>query len=468
MATSPPGSKMIRSPNGRETSLHGELLFDEILTRLPAAAAVRARAVCRAWNAALTSDHFIAAHSARAAAARQPEILFFPPSLSPAATSLYSCSLAGAPPAAARELLTVGNLTGEHVVLLSRKTCGGLTLFWEVRASEYYVCNLSTGDHAVLPACEPAAEIRTPFTTRVPRPCFPPEVSSAGLGFDPATGKHKVFRLFCNASGQQKCQVHDLRLPAGSGGRGWRPCASDPPPGVTSHVDGIGTPPVALHGRLYWLLHPQSLTGDDGSSRGDNDAPILSLHVGAERFAWVHTPPGLSRRISHLTGLDGALCAVVRDRNVLALLTWSPSSAWWAMRCRIDLRPAPARFYAYDTELCSTEEVFSMQDYVDVPRRHREAPCFINIGLHEERIAGAGGTTTSSAGGKRLRVKLGGGKIGLRGDRAHRSYRAAPHGLPASVRPLSTRCSQAGPQHVGPSPQLSMRTTLAQQHVLGN
>ncbi|KAM0912529.1 hypothetical protein ACQ4PT_012737 [Festuca glaucescens] len=130
----------------------------EILTRLPAVAAVRFRSVCRAWNEALTSDHFVAAHAARAAAARQPEILFFPPAEG-SSTSFYTCSLPpdgeGSPPAAARRLLTVRNLSAEYVVL-SRKPCRGLTLVMEASSSDYYVFNLSTGDHVALPPCEPA------------------------------------------------------------------------------------------------------------------------------------------------------------------------------------------------------------------------------------------------------------------------------------------------------------------------
>ncbi|KAM0828248.1 hypothetical protein ACQ4PT_067672 [Festuca glaucescens] len=107
---------MIRMSDS-EQRLPDDLVTDEILTRLPAAAAVRFREVCRAWNAAITSDHFVAAH-ARRAAARQPEILFFPPAEGPS-TFFYTCSVAQAG-GASRELLTVGNLAGEYVVLSRR------------------------------------------------------------------------------------------------------------------------------------------------------------------------------------------------------------------------------------------------------------------------------------------------------------------------------------------------------------
>jgi hypothetical protein len=102
MAASPKNSKTKSSP----PRLHGGLLVDEILTRLPVAAAVRFRAVCKEWHAALTSDHFVAAHAARATAARQPEIVFFSPTRRGTTTTFYVCSLpADGGARAPRELL---------------------------------------------------------------------------------------------------------------------------------------------------------------------------------------------------------------------------------------------------------------------------------------------------------------------------------------------------------------------------
>ena len=106
MESSPPLHKRLRrssESNGERRPPRGELLVDEILTRLPIAAAVRFRAVCRQWNAALTSDHFILAHRARAAAARHrhPELLFIAPGAAFAggrATSSSAPSPASPPP----------------------------------------------------------------------------------------------------------------------------------------------------------------------------------------------------------------------------------------------------------------------------------------------------------------------------------------------------------------------------------
>ncbi|KAM0899374.1 hypothetical protein ACQ4PT_021259 [Festuca glaucescens] len=323
-----------------EQRLPDDLVTDEILTRLPAAAAARFREVCRAWNAAITSDHFVAAH-ARRAAARQPETLFFPSAEGPS-TSFYTCSVAQAG-GASRELLTVGNLAGEYVVL-SRRPCHGFTLVRDARSSEHFVFNLSTGDHAVLPRCEPARTFSIP-TFNLPynsrfhptmAPWSPFEFSSTGLGFDPATGEHKV------------CEVHML------GSRGWRPCAGDVPsvpwPGLMKYLSGL--PPVVVGGSFYWLLWPHSNVGVD-----PHDPLILSFSIADERFGWVRTPPRVSmrrrnHRIRHLAELDGSLCAVAYgvprrfhrgEERLIELLTWTPSPSSWKTRCRIDLATLPKR-----------------------------------------------------------------------------------------------------------------------------
>ncbi|CAM0909062.1 unnamed protein product [Alopecurus aequalis] len=451
---------MAGSPINSEPWLPLDLLIDEVLTRLPSVTVVRSRLVCRAWNVALTSDHFLAAHAAK----HPPEILFFPPAEGPA-TSFYACSLppaAGAGAGAARHLLTVGNLAVEYVVL-SRRPCRGLTLFRDARSpSDYYVCNLSTGQNTVLPPCEPARMFRIEnFTVPYYSPRFHPtmapwapfEFSSAGLCFDRKTGKHKVVRFFANRMSELKCEVHTL------GSQGWRPCAGKVPPqgpwpGLMKYLSGL--PPVAVGEYFFWLLKAHSNVG-----ARPHDPHILYFSVADEHFGWGRTPPRVSgwRRnhcIRQLAELDGSLCAVAYglprryalggEERVIELLTWSPGAASssppsWKTRYRIDLAtlPQPVRdeldneshiivplctttggkvvllatghhkVFAYDAARNAVEKVFSMEDYVDFPVCHSEARLHINVCLHEERVADVPKAPEDADGAKRLQVKLGDG-----------------------------------------------------------
>ncbi|CAL4904292.1 unnamed protein product [Urochloa decumbens] len=398
--------------------LHDEVVVDEILTRLPPGDAVRCRAVCRAWNAALTSERFLLAHRARSAAARQPELLFSVPAAGGGGTSLYTCTLRG-DGCAARELLTLAAAAAS-----SEQCC-------------YYVCNLSTSEHVALPPCErQAATVQPPIPPmrigmagnnclRFP-PWSPLELSSTGLGA--ATGgEHKVVRLFkSHPTGEASCDV--CTREGGSGWR-WRPCAGRVPPPAAGFVACL--PPVSLGGSLYWLL-----ANNNNQQQQQQPPIIMSLSVGAEQFGWVHMPPLLARRIGNLTDLDGSLCAVADlrfDAERYALFTWTgsgTSSSSWSMRCSINLQSLPPaisdefvdeqlviplctaagklllstgrhKVFAYDPERLTMERVFYAREFVHVPR---DARLLLNVGLHEESIA----TVHQHGGGNsRLQVKMG-------------------------------------------------------------
>ncbi|OEL28012.1 hypothetical protein BAE44_0010972 [Dichanthelium oligosanthes] len=124
MPTEPQAPPLAEAPSNGATDgqpptpqLPEDVVVEQILTRVPAAAAVRFRAVCRAWPDALTSDHFVEAHRTARAGARPPEIVFFAPAAaavraSSTATAFYTCKdltaqkRNEAPPA--RKLVTLG------------------------------------------------------------------------------------------------------------------------------------------------------------------------------------------------------------------------------------------------------------------------------------------------------------------------------------------------------------------------
>jgi hypothetical protein len=145
----PPPPPAVRAPStgppdGQPPARHlpEDVVVEHILTRAPAAAVVRFRAVCRAWRDALTSDHFAEAHraarAAAAAAARAPEIVFCAPPAAAASahsvsTAFYACKLdltarkndqpSGG--VTARELVT---LRAADLIQMSTRPCRGLTL----------------------------------------------------------------------------------------------------------------------------------------------------------------------------------------------------------------------------------------------------------------------------------------------------------------------------------------------------
>ncbi|KAG0528681.1 hypothetical protein BDA96_05G032800 [Sorghum bicolor] len=420
--------------------LHDNLIFDEILMRLPPAAVARCRAVCRAWHTALTSDDFLRAYGA----ALQPELLFFATADASTSSTLYTCALRnnGEAPSAARELLTLGNLSAAHAVV-SPRPCHGLTLVSDGPAAQHYVCNLSTGEHVALPPCERAAAVEFPVPMRIgvagrchrSPPWVPFEIASTGLGFDPATGEHKVVRLFKKRIGETGCEVCTPAM--AMAGDGWRPCAGRVPPPSASFIAGL--PPVYLRGSLYFLLELNSFTG--------TDQPVMSFSVGAERFGWVHMPPFLAQRVGTLTELDGALCAVVDlryDHERYLLYTWGGGGDGdgdsWSKRYLIDLQSLPPaisdefveeddviplcscrtggsddklllatgfhKVFAYDPKRVAMERVLCMQEFVDVPAGRREARFLLQFGLYQDSIASAV-HHSDSGDSSRLQVKRG-------------------------------------------------------------
>jgi hypothetical protein len=189
--------------------LPSEVILEQILTRVPAAATLRFRAVCREWRATLTSDHFVRAHQAVRAAAQPPlEIVFFAPTTAGSTsttTSFYSSRLTSTAQqsgSSARELVNVGDMRADDLVMSGTKPCRGLTLLFQPSVSAYHICNLSTGEHVSLPPC--------PWARKV-IPHGPYVLSSTGLGFDPASNEHKVVRLFEDWNKQPRCEVYGLR-----------------------------------------------------------------------------------------------------------------------------------------------------------------------------------------------------------------------------------------------------------------
>ncbi|GJN19318.1 hypothetical protein PR202_gb06581 [Eleusine coracana subsp. coracana] len=142
----------------------------------------------------------------------------------------------------------------------------------------YHVCHLSTGDH-VLPPCTPAKRW-IPYNGA---PYY--RLSSAGLGFYPVSGEHKVVRLYEDWEKQQRCEVYGLRS------AGWRHVTGLVPPHVARGLDA-GRSPVFLNGFFYWHIDIDSNIVVRFSDQKEADSfstpePILSLSIDTEQFGWV-------------------------------------------------------------------------------------------------------------------------------------------------------------------------------------
>ncbi|KAK3134939.1 hypothetical protein QOZ80_5BG0412650 [Eleusine coracana subsp. coracana] len=202
------GNKRIKvMPSGVAPVLPDEIMT-EVFLRLPIRSIVRFRAVCRSWDALLSSEEFCNLHMAATESASTPPKLLF---ASPAAnfnysTALYSCSLSGR-----RDdlLFTIDDARGNFVDV-SPAPCHGLSLLYDAVAPAYYICNAAT--RAV---------------TRLP-PFFEVSNATAGLGFDAQTRKYKVVRIFKgrHEAGSLYCEIYTL---GGEDGDNWRPVSGGVP-----------------------------------------------------------------------------------------------------------------------------------------------------------------------------------------------------------------------------------------------
>ncbi|KAK3152471.1 hypothetical protein QOZ80_2BG0159300 [Eleusine coracana subsp. coracana] len=463
-------------PRPSKTHRHGQpapllpddVIVEQILTRVPAAAAVRFQAVCRAWRAALTSDHFVQAHRRTFVRSdAHPEIVFFAPkpnSRGSRSTAFYKCKLelttqqkngssSSLDEATARELVTVDDVRPHDLLPSAARPCHGLTLLFQPKpnADEYHVCHLSTAEHVSLPPCTPAKRW-IPYRDA---PCY--RLSSAGLGFDHVAGKHKVVRLYEDWEKQQRCEVYGLR----SGG--WRPLAGPVPLHAARGLDAF-RPPVFLNGCFYWRVDIESRTRFSNQleavSSSSTPEPILSLAVDTEKFGWVRGPEQLTHQDFHLTELDASLCAVVDLRHLAEqyeLWTWPAGSpaASWSLRCRIGLAslPRPVRddlgrgirvlplassfggkillatsrheVHAYDPEKKSSDVVFSVNDFMSADLG--DAGTLLNIFTHEESVTGVWHRPVAgNDAGRLLKMKIGSNVLARRQGQRPKVFAITP------------------------------------------
>ncbi|KAK1698916.1 hypothetical protein QYE76_015613 [Lolium multiflorum] len=259
-------------------------LTTEVLLRLPVKSLLRFRAVCRSWDAALSSEEFCSLHMAKAAAspAPPPKLIFISPTTSFDSTLVYSGSSSDPSDGL---LFALNGVRGDFADM-TPAPCRGLTLLHDLVAPAYYVFNAATRAVTRLPPYQQAAS------------------STAGLGFDAMTKEYKVVRLSCGNSDEKqriKCDVYVL---GGEHGDRWRPAAG----GVPFRFCNFVSAAVATD----------------------------------ETFKWIRSPPfEVSQTGVHLVELSGHLCMVRDLRPHGSILEiWKIkdyNSGDWSLQHSIDL-----------------------------------------------------------------------------------------------------------------------------------
>uniref|UniRef100_A0A0D9ZPY3 F-box domain-containing protein n=1 Tax=Oryza glumipatula TaxID=40148 RepID=A0A0D9ZPY3_9ORYZ len=407
-------------------------IISEILLLLPARSLIRFRAVCRSWDARLSSPSFAEAYAANAAAHRMTnyKFVFFAPSPN-RSTAAYSCTRRTV---AVDRLFTVDRLRTDFLCLCS-KPCHGLLLFSDARSRRYWVCNPSTGE------CR-----------RLPQQHRGLTGSSAGLVYDHRTKERKVVHLFFKERTAERdqdqdqciqCEVYTLQDPS----RQWRPANGDVESLTGRAVKALEiedmvtkVPPVLAAGCLHWLVYPNR--GDDVSLEPGQDA-ILCFSVTTENLRLLNAPASVlhavhHRRLDenfsavpiHLAELQGSLC-VVHDLRQRGSETTSSIDLWmlrdhdageWSLDYRIAVTPILARgvhsprfitvlgccggggtdrmkiliatsqhkIHAYDPDTGHIDLVLSVSE-TDIGYQEEESAAAVWFGLYEDSLVRIGG-----------------------------------------------------------------------------
>ena len=120
-----------------------EEMMTEVFLRLPVKSILRFRAVCRSWNAVLSSDEFCCLHMARAEAEPAPPSLFFTsPTAGFDATAVYLSSSSGPDDGL---LFTLDDVCGGDFIHMTPAPCRGLTLLQDPLGITSPPCTSSSG-----------------------------------------------------------------------------------------------------------------------------------------------------------------------------------------------------------------------------------------------------------------------------------------------------------------------------------
>ncbi|KAB8109200.1 hypothetical protein EE612_045389 [Oryza sativa] len=315
-----------------------DILFSEILVRLPAKCLVRFQSVCKLWRATIISTSFARRHLEHSRP--RPSMVVMPRMFlsNPKKFKLQGVTFYRFQPGQSKvaELILEKRFPRGIPMFSMPLHCDGLILIPCV-SGEIFVCNLTTSEFVELPrgSHSVALEHRVAF------------------GFDPWSGKYKVARHFLRSShsGGESRAGHEI-LTLGDGEDCWKWKATiDPPYPINART------PICLPGFFYWsALH--STTGH-GLSKVSSHV-ILRFSLRDETFTVHPNPPcrGFLSNNDMLCQLGGKLC-YVHSASPCELAIWlaadGPSLAW-SLRCRIRL-PIPKQLVKYVIRILGTQYI---------------------------------------------------------------------------------------------------------------
>jgi F-box interacting protein len=323
-------------------ALPDDLIFMEILVRLPVKCLLRFKCVCRSWRARMQDAGFVRRQCDFSRTSRPPSMLVV------ARKNAYNDEEdeeLSEPEDIAFYRLRPGHKPGDFEtkpaeLLLDKAACppeaAGVTDVIHVAhcdglvalattTNQVFVCNPATQELVALPLGSPDVD-----TDKFP---------SVAIGFDRSRDQYVVARYFyrrwCYDKSRRKLDYdigHEVFALGGSDSWSWE-LTVDPP-----HSIG-GTPPVCVGDAFYWACDdledpcPSSLLRFGLRDRTFDDLVPCPPH-----FAYNPT-------LDHLAELDGKLCHSNNGASLTTFEVWQLADgddthpAQWSLRCRIDPGP---------------------------------------------------------------------------------------------------------------------------------
>ncbi|KAL6846998.1 hypothetical protein ACP4OV_022851 [Aristida adscensionis] len=302
--------------------LPDDLLFSDILARLPVRSLARFRCVCRLWRAGIADPAFVRRHLDLSRAGRPPSVLAVPREVDPddgyatsGDISFHRLPLAGQ--AVEAELMLEQAWPEGISCLVGVAHCDGLVAV-ATATDRLFVCNPATREFAALPLASRSAEAEPRF--------FDLPVPVVALGFDRWRSRYVVARFFYRTYGDTPDDIsHEVFTLGGGAGAGSWERTEDPPLAMASAL------PACTRRAFYWHA---------------NVAQPLLLRFGLQHRAFdVVSRPGAGgwNSADDVAELDdGKKLCYVHAVGDAAFQVWMADdddapALEWSLRCRVDI-----------------------------------------------------------------------------------------------------------------------------------